>query len=134
MTPDITSQFIGTWRLISYSAAASYGPTTYPFGMNAQGRLIYDARGRMAVQIARPGQAPFASGDPRLPTAAEAQDAYARYLAYFGTFTVEPDRERVVHHVEVSLTPDWSGSDLVRQYELDGKRLILTTLVWEKLP
>jgi hypothetical protein len=147
MSSDVKSQFVGTWHLISYSAVTPDGVTTHPFGLYAQGRLIYEANGRMAVQIARPGQSPFASGDPRVPTDAEARAAYDRYLAYYGTYTVDPGREIVVHHVEVSLTPDWAGGDQVRHFQLEGKRLTLTTpptlsggaervttLAWEKLP
>jgi hypothetical protein len=60
---------------------------------------------------------------------------------------VDPRNEIVVHHVEVSLTPDWAGGDQVRHYKLEGNRLTLTTpptlfggveqvttLVWERLP
>ncbi len=147
MTADVASRLAGTWRLISYSAVTPDGATSYPFGMHAQGRLIYEANGRMAVQLACPGQSPFASGDPRVPTDAEARAAYDHYLAYYGTYTVKPRDEIVVHHVEVSLTPDWAGSDLVRHYKLEGNRLTLitpwtlfggvqqwATLVWERLP
>jgi hypothetical protein len=53
--------------------------------------------------------------------------------------------DRVVHHVEVSLFPNWVGSAQVRHYELAGNRLTLSTapllqggrerrayLVWER--
>ncbi len=147
MSPHVASQFVGTWQLISYSAVTPDGATTYPFGLSPQGRLTYEANGRMAVQLARPGQSPFASGDPRVPTDAEARAAYDRYLAYYGTYTVDPDKGIVVHHLEVSLTPDWAGGDQVRHFVLEGDRLTLTTpptlfggvervttLVWERLP
>ncbi len=146
MARDVATQLVGTWRLSSYSAATPDGVTTHPFGMFAQGRLIYEANGRMAVQIARPGQSPFVSGDPRAPTDAEARAAYDRYLAYYGTYSVDPVQATVVHHVEVSLTPDWAGGDQVRYFKLEGHRLTLTTppalfggvklvatLVWERL-
>jgi hypothetical protein len=147
MRSNVASQFVGTWRLISCAAATPDGVTSHPFGLYAQGRLTYEANGRMSVQIARPGQSSFASGDPRLPTDTEARAAYDRYLAYYGTYTVDQDREVVVHHVEVSLTPDWAGADQIRHFSLEGNRLTLTTrpalfsgikqvitLVWEKLP
>jgi hypothetical protein len=147
MRSNVASQFVGTWRLISCTAATPDGVTSHPFGLYAQGRLTYEASGRMAVQIARPGQSSFAAGDPRVPTDAEARAAYDRYLAYYGTYTVDQDREVVVHHVEVSLTPDWAGADQTRHFSLEGNRLTLTTrpalfsgikqvitLVWEKLP
>ncbi len=36
MARDVASQFVGTWRLISYSAATPGGVTTHPFGMYAK--------------------------------------------------------------------------------------------------
>jgi hypothetical protein len=114
--------------------------------MYAKGRLIYDAGGRVAVQMARPGPAPFVSGDPCLPTDAEARAAYNRYLAYYGTHEVAADGETVVHHLEASLIPDWEAGDQVRHFNVEGNRLTLTTpsmqlggieqvttLLWEKV-
>ncbi|MGE5601654.1 MAG: lipocalin-like domain-containing protein [Nitrososphaerales archaeon] len=147
MGDAIARRFVGTWRLISYCAVTPDGATTYPFGPHPQGRLIYEANGRMAVQLGQPGQPPFASGDSRVPTDAEAREAYRRYLAYFGTYGVHEDQGIVVHHLEASLVPDWTGRDQVRQFALEGDRLTLTTpptlfggiarvatLVWERLP
>jgi hypothetical protein len=147
MSRDIASEFVGAWRLVSYSAVASSGETIYPLGRNAHGRIIYDAGGRMAVQLGDPGRAAFAASDPRAATHAEVRDAFDSYLAYYGTYTVDAGRGVVVHHLELSLLPNWTGVDQVRYYDLQGDRLTLktppmviggvervSTLVWEKLP
>ena len=147
MSDDIASEFVGTWRLISYSAVTSDGQTTYPMGRVAQGRITYEAGGRMAVQLADPDRAAFAASDPRAATDAEVRAAFESYLAFCGTYSVHADRGIVVHHLEISLIPKWMGGDVVRYFDLQGGRLTLKSppillggvergwsLVWERLP
>ena len=146
MSGDIASEFVGTWRLISYSAVTSGGETIYPMGRNTHGRLTYEAGGRMAVQLADPDRAAFAARDPRAATDAEVRAAFESYLAYYGSYTVHSDQGIIVHHLEMSLIPNWMGGDQVRYFDLQGGRLTLKTppilfggaervssLVWEKL-
>ena len=54
-------------------------------------------------------------------------EAFASFVAYSGTFRVEGTS--VVHTVEMSLFPDWVGSEQRRSVELsaDGQRLTLST-------
>jgi hypothetical protein len=100
----------------------------------------------MAAQIMRPGRPPFASGDRQRGTDAEVRAAHDGYLAYWGTWDVDPARGTVTHHVRGSLFPNWVGQDQVRAFTLDGDRLTLRTpplrqggrevvgvLAWERL-
>ena len=147
MSNDIASEFVGSWRLISYSAVTSGGETTYPMSHNPQGRITYEAGGRMAVQLGDPSRVPFAASNSRAASNAEVRAAFDSYLAYFGTYTVDADQGFVVHHLELASIPNWTGSDQVRYFDLQGGRLALktpamlldgaervATLVWEKLP
>jgi hypothetical protein len=57
-------------------------------------------------------------------------------FAYADTFPLE--REKVVHHLDISRNQHWSGTDLVRFYKLDGSILTITTAPqqergWEKV-
>jgi hypothetical protein len=65
-------------------------------------------------------------------------------VAYAGRYSFYGDR--VVHHVELSLFPNWVGSDQERSVELAGDRLALSAsplllagqqrvprLVWERV-
>jgi hypothetical protein len=147
MSGDIVSEFVGAWRLVSYSASGTGGETVYPMGPNARGRLIYEGGGRMAVQIGDPDRSAFTTADPGAAADGEVRAAFHGYLAYFGTYTVEPDRGVVVHHLEMCLNPNWIGVDQVRYFDLQGDRLTLVTppmaggggklvatLIWERLP
>jgi hypothetical protein len=146
MSEDIAFQLVRSWRLMSYSAVTS-GETIYPLGRSPQVRLTYEPGGRMAVQLADSSCAPFLTADPGAATDQEVSAAFASYLAYYGSYIVDADRGVVVHHLEQSLIPNWTGGDQVRHFDLQGTQLTLqtpptliggaeriSTLVWEKLP
>ena len=46
-------------------------------------------------------------------------------FAYSGRYTVDGDK--VVHHVDVSWSEDFTGVDLIRFFKLEGDRLTITT-------
>ena len=94
--------------------------------------------------ISRTGRSGFAAGDLLGGTTQEKARAVEGVVAYAGRYTFHGDR--VVHHVELSLFPNWVGSDQERTVELDGDRLILSAsplllggkrqvprLVWERV-
>jgi hypothetical protein len=47
------SQLVGPWNLVSYRVVKSDGIAAVPMGADPVGRLIYDARGGMFVEIMR---------------------------------------------------------------------------------
>lgn len=70
---------------------------------------------------------------------------YDTMFAYAGTFSVVGDK--VVHHVDISWNGVWTGTDQVRDYEINGSILTITSrirdsvsgldnhysVVWEKV-
>jgi hypothetical protein len=97
----------------------------------------------MAVSIARSDRRPFAAGDLLGGTGDEKARAVESYVSYCGRY--ERRGESVVHQVEMSLFPNWTGRDQERRVELDGNRLALEAppftikgmeqrarLVWER--
>ena len=135
---------VGAWRLVSWENHAADGQVTYPMGADAVGYLLYTADGRCSVMISRAGRAAFAGGDLLSGTAEEKTRAVEGFVAYAGRYTFYGDR--VVHHVELSLFPNWVGSDQERSVELVEGRLILSAsplllagrqqvprLVWERV-
>jgi hypothetical protein len=146
MNREVMPNLAGTWKLISFHSKDSSGQTTYSFGKDAQGRLIYEANGRMAVQLMNPSRPRFASDDPTVTSEAEVRAAFDGYTAYYGTYSVNPEEQTIVHHIEAALLPNWVGTDQQRHFEFDGKYLTLkgplllggvqwvVSLVWERLP
>jgi hypothetical protein len=95
---------------------------------------------RLGVQL-RGG---VAAGDLLSGTTEEKARAMEGFVAYAGRYSFLGDR--VIHHVEVSLFPNWVGSDQERWVELAGDRLTLSAsplllagkqqvprLVWERV-
>jgi hypothetical protein len=96
------------------------------------------------VTIARRARAGFAAGDLLSGTTEEQARAVEGFVAYAGRYSFHGDR--VVHHVELSLFPNWVGSDQERWVEFAGDRLTLSAsplllagkqqvprLVWERV-
>jgi hypothetical protein len=126
-------EFIGAWTLVSYERRTAAGGLEYPMGAHPVGRIAYDPLGRMSAQLMRADRPRFENS----PGSAEEKiAAFDGYVAYYGTYTVNPANHTVVHHVEASLNPNWVGTDLTRSYEFSGSQLILRTselrLVWER--
>lgn len=135
---------VGTWRLVSWESRDADGEVRYPFGRAASGYLIYTADGYMSATLRGVDRPPFAAGDLLRGTTEEQAKAAATCIAYAGPY--ELLEGRIVHHVEVSLFPNWAGGAQERRYELAGDRLSLSTapllqagkerrafLVWERV-
>lgn len=126
MEPRV-ERFVGTWRLLSMETHTDSGRIVYPLGPDARGVVIYSEAGYMNVSIMA-GERPFFSSDAGIGqrgTTAELVGAMKSYLSYAGPFEVLDDR--VVHHVEISLFPNWIGTDQTRYYRFVDRRLYLST-------
>ena len=115
---------VGAWRLVSWENQAADGQVTYPMGADALGYVIYTGDGRFSVTISRRGRAGFAAGDLLGGTTEEKAWAMESFVTYAGRYSFHGDR--VIHHVELSLFPNWVGTDQQRSVELSGDRLILS--------
>jgi len=120
-------QLIGTWILVSLNNVREDGSRFSPVGSNPKGILIYDATGRMSVQIMGTERARFAAGNFLEGTAEENKAAVHGTISYFGTYTIDEASHTVTHHIESSLFPNWDGTDQRRTYTLAGDELELTT-------
>ena len=118
MSREVIPKLVGSWKLISFHSQDSSGQTAYPFGKDAQGRLIYEPDGRMAVQLMNPSRPGFTSDDPLVTSEAEVRAAFGGYTAYYGTYSVNPDEQTIVHHIEAALLPNWAGTDQLRQFRI----------------
>jgi hypothetical protein len=141
MTPN---PLIGSWRLVSWENRSIDGQKiSYPLGRDAVGYIMYNQDGYMSVAIMRPNRTKFAAGDLLGGSAAEKAQAAETYVSYCGRYEFRGDT--VIHHVELSLFPNWVSVDQERLVELEGNRLTLSTrsillggieqtahLIWER--
>lgn len=99
------------------------GTATRPFGDYPVGYVTYTEDGHMITTISEAGRSSVGGDLLSVPDAARAE-AFASFVAYAGTFRVEGDE--VIHHVEMSLYPDWVGSEQRREIALSPDRRLLT--------
>lgn len=119
---------LGVWKLVSYEFRLADGILLRPFGQGVQGMLIYDANGYMSLHVIDPERPRFTTEDWMSGTADEAKSALDGCMAYYGTFDVNERKGTIIHHVEGSSFPNWSGIDREQFYEFKDNHLILLTL------
>jgi hypothetical protein len=127
---DITKLIVGTWRLVYSISIEPGGKEEYPFGEDAVGYIYYSDTGRMAVQISRK------SRDPARDISHPRRD----YLAYFGRYEIDTEKQVVRHFVEGQLFAGDHPEVLERKYRFDGDLMSLRPLdgtnreiVWKRV-
>ena len=131
-------KFTGAWRLISFEERQSDGEIKYPYGRTPVGLLIYDATGRMSVQVMRSDRAALSSNDLQEAALEEIKAAVEGFTAFFGTYEIDEEAGTIIHYVEGHLLPGSVGKDLKRSFEFSGDRLILNPspsrrVIWERI-
>ena len=135
------SRFLGTWQLNSWTATTDSGEVIHPLGREAIGRITYGMDGSMSVHIMDPTVKRFKSDNLSLATAEEKENAWEKYFAYFGTYTVVAREGMVIHALEGCTIPNWTGTTQNRRYRFEKDSLILSAktpdkithrLVWRK--
>jgi Lipocalin-like domain len=140
-----SNPLIGTWRLLSWeNRSVEDGQVSYPLGEEASGYLIYNEDGYMFVAIMAPNRLRFAADDLLSATKEEEAQAEETYVSYCGRYDFDVDT--VIHHVELSLFPNWIGGYQERLVDLGENRLTLSTrplllrgiqqtahLIWERI-
>lgn len=114
---------VGAWELVGYEVPDAEPGERLPLGREPLGRLIYTAAGDLAVHYMAGDRPAPATANWRFTTDAEKLAAVRAYGGYSGRYTWHGDR--VSHHVEACIHPNWIGTTLVRRVELTGTDLVL---------
>lgn len=118
----------GNWTLVSWDCTLDGVYHTHPFGEDAQGTIMY-SQGRMSAILMRSNRPHFEIPNLMRGSEMERLTAVDGYVSYSGSYRVEADR--VIHSVELSLLPNWIGTELTRTISWtknDPAHLILSTL------
>lgn len=107
-----TSDLVGTWKLVKWTADID-GRAVTPFGGKTTGLITYTDEGRMWGTLMRVDRSRVDGETLAAAPAAQRAKAATGYLNYAGTYRVEGSK--VIHSVEVSLFPNWIGSEQVRE-------------------
>lgn len=124
--PADAGMLLGTWRLRSWESIGSDGDVRYPLGEDPEGMLVYTTEGSMLTVMARRARPRLSSDDLLAGSPEERIAAAETFVAYSGRFSY--DGRHVTHHVDVSLFPNFVGTDQRREVRLDegGDRLTLS--------
>jgi hypothetical protein len=116
-----SNPLIGTWRLISWENRSLLdGQVSYPLGKDATGYIMYNDDRYMFVAIMGSNRLKFATEDLLSAIIEEGAQAEETYVSYCGRHKFH--EETVVHHVELSLFPNWVGGKQARLVEVTGGR------------
>jgi hypothetical protein len=115
--------FYGAWKLVSIETRQEDGKL-FRRGQRT-GYILYTDNGYVSVAFMKEDRPKFISGDIRGGTTEEKIAAVEGYVSYCGRYEVK--EETVVHHIEVSLFPNWIGMKQERTYLFEGDRLTLST-------
>ena len=109
----------GRWRLVAFDTEwRASGERRPAYGERPRGLLCLYPDGTMCALV---------TSDRREPAGTDAQRAelLRTMLAYSGTYTVEGTRW--ITKVDVAWNEAWVGTTQVRDFELDGDRLVVTS-------
>ena len=112
---DVAKLIVGAWRLVHSVIIEADGRKEYPFGEDAIGYICYSDTGIMAVQISRKSR-----GEVK-----DAELLKHDYLAYFGRYEIDTEKQVVRHFVEGQLFPGNHPAVLERKYRFDGDLMSL---------
>jgi hypothetical protein len=119
------AQLVGTWRLVSATQRMADG-TERPdpnVGARPGGYIMYAATGQVCALLANRDRSRWAVLDR--PTDAEARAIPEDMVAYCGTYSVDEAGGFVLHHIELDISPNRTGTDRKRFFSLSGDHLVL---------
>jgi hypothetical protein len=119
-------ELLGNWRLVAWRRIAADGTVTFPLGPDASGVLVYGQGNRMCVVMTAARRPAIDGDDPLGGEVEERAGGYSTCLAYAGTY--ERDDDTVVHRIEESLFPNWSGTTQPRAITFRDGELVLRTI------
>ena len=119
-----TSDFVGSWELLSFESEDENGSIERPFGRNITGFLAYCSDGNMNVNIMRNDRLKFKSGDFTIASEEEMKSSMF-YIGYAGRYEIQDGF--ILHHIDVSFFPNWVGQTQRRLYSFDHGELTLET-------
>lgn len=118
-------KLVGAWKLVSYEvevqATGQKGPI---MGERPTGYATFSPEGRVFFVLTGEGR-------KAAKTDQERAELLGTLVAYSGTYSVEGDQWAT--NVEVAWNPEWVGTKQVRNFKLDGERLVVLT-PWRIMP
>ena len=113
---EIAKQFVGTWRLVSYTERFADG--TKRQDPRSAGYIIYTDTGHMCYVGMDPNRPRWKS--QAAPTPEEALSGITGLGAYCATVEIHAKEGFVIHHVEIDRIPNLVGRNRKRWFRFQG--------------
>lgn len=125
-TTPPTKGIAGIWKLVEFTDFDSVSKTWINrYGKNPRGYFIYSPGGILSINV---------SSDTPLKITEEGSKDYninyheffsSHSFGYFGTYTYEPAKGQVIHHVKGGTLPWYTDTEQPRQIQLKGDTAII---------
>ncbi len=116
---------LGVWKLVSFEVEIqATGQKELPMGKNPTGYAIFAPDNRVFFILTGEGRKPAKTDQERA-------ELLNSLVAYAGTYRLEGDKW--ITRVEAAWIPEWVGTEQVRSYKVEGKRLQVLT-PWQVMP
>lgn len=125
-TTNSATGIAGIWKLVEFADYDSVSKTwMHRYGKNPRGYFIYSQGGILSINV---------STDTPLKITEEGSKNYtinfheyfsSHSFGYFGTYTYEPAKGQVIHHVKGGTLPWYTDTEQPRQIQLKGDTAII---------
>ena len=117
---------VGTWRLAYF---ADFDTTTnswkFRYGKNPRGYFIYTKSGILSINISSDNPLKISEEEGKNHMVNLFNYIENNSFGYFGTYTFEPEKGRVIHHVKGGTIPWYTDTEQPRQIQVKGDTAII---------
>jgi len=118
---------VGTWKLIEFTDLDSATNTwIFRYGKNPRGYFTYTSGGVLSINISSDTPLKISEEESKKYTVNVYDYIMTNSFGYFGTYTVEPEKGRVIHHVKGGTIPWYTDTEQPRPFILKNDTLMIT--------
>lgn len=116
----------GTWKLVDFADFDSVTNVwVYRYGKNPKGYFTYTAGGALSINISNENPLKISEEESKKKNVNLYDYITTNSFGYFGTYTLEPEKGRVIHHVTGGTIPWYTDTEQPRQIQLKGDTAII---------
>lgn len=117
---------VGTWKLVEFADYDSASNTwIHRYGKHPKGYFIYTAGGILSINVSNENFINLTEEEAKKYNVNFYEFFSTKAFAYFGTYTYEPAKGRVIHHVKGGSIPWYTDTEQPRQIQLKGDTAII---------
>ncbi|RXK60822.1 hypothetical protein ESA94_10195 [Lacibacter luteus] len=125
-TTNNSKGIAGVWKLVEFVDYDSVSNTwVNRYGKNPRGYFIYTAGGILSINVSSDTPLKITEEESKNYTINFHEFYSSHSFGYFGTYTYEPAKGQVIHHVKGGTLPFYTDTEQPRQIQLKGDTAII---------